>query len=1238
LEALVSAHLGGCDAFQGPADITAGDILALSKLVTQIARQLKSVPESAPDYQLVVQEIDALERALNSVYSIQHGAHELKRLDAIRALSSSCLLPLQQFSDKIANFDKSLGIWTQRRQRWNGVGRAIHWSFMWKDEIAKLRAVLTPKLFTLLILLSSQIAESNTESDIDQAAFAHKTTDELSLQHVILEQISQSQVNAQSEARSQHGIILTQLQSQEHALDHLDQKLQQIHRQGTDLADRLDDQSSQLQTISDEVATVYQETALVKSETRAIFDFMQKMVRIAGQRWSRLLDIAQLIHDLLRLSVELTKESLYNMQRLLREFGELRQQLTFLQRYLPLTMPYPMISFRDAYNVLRPFPYDTFRQWEGAKRMVSALFVNRAAGLRRVERGQWFVTHVGRGVRLMPQHWERAIQPGDELSMTMVLDDVVAEEGRCPFPSCGADTSNVGLVRGGRYCPNCFRFSRISPGHGTEAPVEELEDGEQLIASKAEQTEGPGENAKGRPPTKAEDEVVSQLPELPEAPQPESAGMDDIEEYYYVQVVRMVPAITIEEPQVPDQTVSMIESGSGSDVPTTTAEITIFVTGLENETLCIRVASSATIHEVKKIIRKRKDIPVKRQRMTFGGKKLEYSKTLAESGIQDMNTIHCIQQPSRMSEPAFNAQASMDAVLSTSSKLQATSDGTDGSIAEVVDVASNNDTVVNTSSMAATDGSVYEFVTKKTSTQRRTSQTRSSRPSYYDTVRYDSGAFPYYGPPPSRESEYSSGLGAPRRTATARPRRPSTSTTRPGTYYYTNSYDEVDGIPSYYEQTRGDGLASPHGYYSYDQPPSSYAPYGRPLARYESGNYTRSNRNAASFSAYQSGSSYYYEREPAYQRPPSGRNIHTSRRTAPTRRTAPKVSTGATEADAGRHGIPPGYSLKNWDPSEEPILLLGSVFDANSLGKWIYDWTVYRHSPQHPMADMAGELWLLLIKLAGKMKRADQTLTRIRNVESRELVEEFLESGDRLWTKFEKILKSCETYMWKTFRVTTNETKTIKSEIAKQVESPAKSLNKEGSSTETTSGQKDTSSTNSQEHEAPPKDEVSNQDQAVSATDGLSSQNTRVAVEEQSGTHDEPQAEVQQTSGNDVEVKPVTGPITLPATPGGMESSDKPTQTANSASASAVVEEHSVPSDQAEFSFTITPTEKPTSTIPKARKAQAQMGKASGIEFVDSIFGRDRLLEDTEKIMSSMRLWNMRFDVNCEEILRTPAA
>lgn len=206
------------------------------------------------------------------------------------------------------------------------------------------------------------------------------------------------------------------------------------------------------------------------------------------------------------------------------------------------------------------------------------------------------------------------------------------------------------------------------------------------------------------------------------------------------------------------------------------------------------------------------------------------------------------------------------------------------------------------------------------------------------------------------------------------------------------------------------------------------------------------------------------------------RRASTSTRTPPKPKvTVPPPSKSprkATEEDAAEAGIPSGYSIKNWDPTEAPILLLGSVFDANSLGKWIYDWTVYHHGASTPMADVAGELWLLLIKLAGKVKRADECLDRVRREDSRELLEDFLDSGERLWTRFKMLLKDCEHFMWK---------------AAKR------------------------------------------------------------------------------------------------------ESS---------------------------------------------RGAPVSMGRNAGCEFVESIFGRDRKLQDTEKLMNSIRLWDMRFDANCESILR----
>lgn len=218
----------------------------------------------------------------------------------------------------------------------------------------------------------------------------------------------------------------------------------------------------------------------------------------------------------------------------------------------------------------------------------------------------------------------------------------------------------------------------------------------------------------------------------------------------------------------------------------------------------------------------------------------------------------------------------------------------------------------------------------------------------------------------------------------------------------------------------------------------------------------------------------YYTQEQVYAEGPRRKTTvrRSSTTTKPTHKAKPSyVAPVATEEDAARAGIPSGYSIKNWDPSELPVILLGSVFDANSLGKWIYDWTVYRFTASHPISEMAGEMWLLLIKLAGKMRRAEECLPRIRLRDSRELVGDFLASADRLWEKFKNLLKDCEYYMLKAAK----------------------------------------------------------------------------------------------------------------------------------------------------------------------REGSKKMGKNAGTEFVDSIFGRDRFLEQTEKLMQSFRTWNHRFDANCEEILRRPS-
>ncbi|KAF8474608.1 hypothetical protein BDZ91DRAFT_269892 [Kalaharituber pfeilii] len=136
------------------------------------------------------------------------------------------------------------------------------------------------------------------------------------------------------------------------------------------------------------------------------------------------------------------------------------------------------------------------------------------------------------------------------------------------------------------------------------------------------------------------------------------------------------------------------------------------------------------------------------------------------------------------------------------------------------------------------------------------------------------------------------------------------------------------------------------------------------------------------------------------------------RRAKTTGADGPTIDPEEQRAKAIELGIPPDYSLKNWDPNERPIILLGSVFDANSLGEWIFNWTKFHHGRFHEATKVAGQLWELLIIFSGKYKRADEFVDLITRPEKQIDVKDFLDSGEKLWGRLKTLLSACEKYMW----------------------------------------------------------------------------------------------------------------------------------------------------------------------------------------------------------------------------------
>ncbi|KAI1339948.1 hypothetical protein F5Y15DRAFT_380969 [Xylariaceae sp. FL0016] len=115
----------------------------------------------------------------------------------------------------------------------------------------------------------------------------------------------------------------------------------------------------------------------------------------------------------------------------------------------------------------------------------------------------------------------------------------------------------------------------------------------------------------------------------------------------------------------------------------------------------------------------------------------------------------------------------------------------------------------------------------------------------------------------------------------------------------------------------------------------------------------------------------------------------------------------ATDSDRRRYRIPSSCSMESWDPSEESTVLLGSVFDLISLAKWIYDWTIYHHGPTTRMSNLAAELLHSITDVLHNIRRIGKRFSHVRRREDKEMLEDFMQSGERLTDGLKHILKRC---------------------------------------------------------------------------------------------------------------------------------------------------------------------------------------------------------------------------------------
>ena len=130
-----------------------GDFIAVGKLIKDINDCLQSAGGAKSQYQEIIRELYILSKALDHIEHLPAtDESKTEQLDYIKFAALSCRYPLQQFLEKIKEYDGSLGIGA-KTNIFRKTARKFQWSFGSSKDVGPLQMYLNTHIVTINMLL-----------------------------------------------------------------------------------------------------------------------------------------------------------------------------------------------------------------------------------------------------------------------------------------------------------------------------------------------------------------------------------------------------------------------------------------------------------------------------------------------------------------------------------------------------------------------------------------------------------------------------------------------------------------------------------------------------------------------------------------------------------------------------------------------------------------------------------------------------------------------------------------------------------------------------------------------------------------------------------------------------------------------------------------------------------------------------------------------------------------------------
>ncbi|KAG6355630.1 hypothetical protein INS49_003592 [Diaporthe citri] len=412
-----------------------GDVIAVAGLIERILAEVKSYREAPLHFRRLAIELDFLGQVCNQVFTLQPTlSEERSQIERIRAIAMHCLGPLRAFEDKMRSYDNTFGIHGAAYA--SGVAAAggllkvrnfkkrLHWSAIARHEVAEIRAVLTSEILAINTLVTIHKWSSLRDQGARSEGHAKQ-----------LKQLLDTTAKASAEFRK--SLIDARLAS-----ENLERVIKTV--QFT--------QSEQLQilrTIKGISSTTYYKVQKIHRQQRA---YAKEYQKATSAQITRFFSFKQHMEQWIKTIVEHCKQIIAMVQRNTQLLLSMHGLLAKLETLLAGSrVDLPSIVFENVLGIRTLLPFQLCDTWEGFTRLLGVMFYNQP-GSEHVAVGKLLVMRSKTNRIIKPKDWSLCVVPGDQLSMSVVMERFSART----CPRCFAVLSASAWAQNtGTTCPDC---------------------------------------------------------------------------------------------------------------------------------------------------------------------------------------------------------------------------------------------------------------------------------------------------------------------------------------------------------------------------------------------------------------------------------------------------------------------------------------------------------------------------------------------------------------------------------------------------------------------------------------------------------------------------------------------------------------------------------------------------------------------------------------------------------------